>query len=216
MTTPSAGIRILPAGNRGLLVELESEPFVVSLTERLRRTPVPGVEDVLPAARTVLVTTTPRTDLDEVRRALRTMTVGLEAHEDSRTTESEPVTIPVRYDGADLTDVADHLRMSREDVIAAHTAASWRCVFIGFAPGFAYLSCGDDRLTVPRRAQSRTVVPAGSVALAGGYGAVYPRSSPGGWQIIGTTDSPMWNLDANPPALLQPGRRVRFVDEETL
>ena len=213
MTTPT---RILPAGDRALLVELDSEPLVVSLTERLRRTPVPGMEDVLPAARTVLVTTTPRTDLDEVRRALRTMTVDLEAHDHTGVPESEPVTIPVRYDGADLADVADLLRMSRDDVIAAHTAATWRCVFIGFAPGFGYLSCGDDRLTVPRRAQSRTVVPAGSVALAGGYGAVYPRSSPGGWQIIGTTDSPMWNLDAEPPALLQPGRRVRFVDEETL
>jgi KipI family sensor histidine kinase inhibitor len=208
--------RILPAGTRALLVELESEPQVVSLTERLRRTPVPGVVDVLPAARTVLVTTAPRTDLDEVRRALRTMTVDLDDAAPTGASDTEPVTIPVRYDGADLGDVADHLRLSREDVIAAHTSAVWRCVFIGFAPGFGYLSCGDDRLTVPRRAQSRTVVPAGSVALAGGYGAVYPRSSPGGWQIIGTTDSPMWNLDAQPPALLQPGRRVRFVDEETL
>ena len=213
MSTPT---RILPAGDRALLVELDSEPLVVSLTERLRRTPVPGMEDVLPAARTVLVTTTPRTDLDEVRRALRTLTVDLEAHDRIGAPEFEPVTIPVRYDGADLADVAGLLRMSREDVIAAHTSANWRCVFIGFAPGFGYLSCGDDRLTVPRRAQSRTVVPAGSVALAGGYGAVYPRSSPGGWQIIGTTDSPMWNLDAQPPALLQPGRRVRFVDEDTL
>jgi KipI family sensor histidine kinase inhibitor len=86
--------------------------------------------------------------------------------------------------------------------------------FGGFAPGFAYLTGGDSRLRVPRRSEPRTTVPAGSVALAGEYSAVYPRSSPGGWQLIGRTDAAIWDLEHDPPALLRPGTWVRFVELE--
>jgi KipI family sensor histidine kinase inhibitor len=123
------------------------------------------------------------------------------------------VELSVRYDGADLAAVADLTGTSVEDVIAAHTGQFWTAAFIGFAPGFAYLTGEDDRLTVPRRADPRPVVPAGSVALAAGYCGVYPRESPGGWHLIGTTSATLWDPRRLEPALLVPGTRVRFVRE---
>jgi KipI family sensor histidine kinase inhibitor len=120
------------------------------------------------------------------------------------------VRIPVVYDGPDLAEVADRSGLSAAEVIAAHTGPTWRVAFAGFAPGFAYLVGGDGRLAVPRRESPRTRVPPGSVALAAGYSAVYPRASPGGWQLIGHTDSAMWDLTRDPPALLRPGQRVQF------
>ncbi|MEV6770858.1 allophanate hydrolase subunit 1 [Nocardia sp. NPDC051030] len=127
----------------------------------------------------------------------------------------EPVRIPVRYDGEDLADVANLLGLTTEEVIAQHTGTVWHCAFVGFAPGFGYLESPDGRLTVPRRTQSRTAIPPGAVALAGGYSAVYPRRSPGGWQLIGTTDLTMWDVDRVPPAVIRAATRVRFVDVET-
>jgi KipI family sensor histidine kinase inhibitor len=102
--------------------------------------------------------------------------------------------------------------LTRAEVVAAHTGRPWRGAFAGFAPGFCYLTGGDDRLAVPRRHESRSSVPAGSVALAGGFSAVYPRESPGGWQLIGTTDAVLWDVDRQPPALISAGAWVRFVD----
>ena len=97
-------------------------------------------------------------------------------------------------------------------MVAAHTGTPWQVAFGGFAPGFMYLTGGDPRLQVPRRSSPRTSVPAGSVALAGEYSAVYPRSSPGGWQLIGRALVDVFDLDRDPPALLVPGARVRFVE----
>ena len=118
--------------------------------------------------------------------------------------------IDVVYDGSDLTEVAELLRMDVDEVVEAHTGTPWRVGFGGFAPGFAYLVSGDPRLAVPRRREPRTRVPAGSVALAGEFSGIYPRDSPGGWQLIGRTDAPLWDLDRTRPALLTPGMRVRF------
>ena len=102
--------------------------------------------------------------------------------------------------------------MSIPEVIAAHTGADWRVAFGGFAPGFAYLSWGDPRLAVPRRKEPRTSVPSGSCGFAGEFSAIYPRSSPGGWQLIGHTDIVVFDIDRDPPALLQPDAVVRFLD----
>jgi KipI family sensor histidine kinase inhibitor len=124
---------------------------------------------------------------------------------------TDAVEIPVVYDGPDLADVARLTGLAADEVVAAHTGTPWRVAFSGFAPGFAYLVGGDPRLAVPRRERSRTSVPAGSVGLAGEYSGVYPRSSPGGWQLIGRTDAVLWDLDREPPALLRPGGEVRFV-----
>ncbi|MFC2538466.1 MAG: 5-oxoprolinase/urea amidolyase family protein, partial [Lautropia mirabilis] len=125
------------------------------------------------------------------------------------------VRIPVRYDGEDLAEMADYLGLSVEELVRRHAASVWQVAFTGFAPGFAYLSGGDPVFNVPRRASPRTRIPAGSVGLAGTFSAVYPRATPGGWQLIGTTDVPMWDLARTPPALLQPGQRVQFVDVAT-
>ena len=96
-------------------------------------------------------------------------------------------------------------------MVDAHTGTAWTAAFGGFAPGFAYLSAPGEPLDVPRRDTPRTAVPAGSVALAGTFSAVYPQRSPGGWQLLGRTDLPVLDLDRDPPALLTPGTRVRFV-----
>jgi KipI family sensor histidine kinase inhibitor len=118
------------------------------------------------------------------------------------------VEIEVVYDGPDLDEVGELTGLGRAGVVEAHTATPWRVAFGGFAPGFAYLVGGDPRLEVPRRAESRTSVPAGSVGLAGEFSGVYPRSSPGGWQLIGRTDAELWNLERG--ALLTPGCTVVF------
>lgn len=99
-------------------------------------------------------------------------------------------------------------------MVRIHTAAEFRVAFCGFAPGFGYLTGLGERYAVPRRATPRTAVPAGSVGLAGPYTGVYPRSSPGGWQLIGTTDSVLWDATREPAALLSPGTRVRFAAVE--
>ncbi|MDQ3157483.1 MAG: allophanate hydrolase subunit 1 [Actinomycetota bacterium] len=132
---------------------------------------------------------------------------------DKAADEDHPVLdIPTRYDGEDLAEVAGLTGLSTTEVVAAHTGSVWTVAFGGFAPGFAYLTDGDPRLTVPRRDSPRKAVPAGAVGLAGSFSGVYPRESPGGWQLIGHTTLAMWDLDREPPALLHAGRRVRFVE----
>ncbi len=120
------------------------------------------------------------------------------------------VEIAVVYDGEDLHELARTLGTDPDALVRMHTAREWHVGFLGFAPGFAYLRTAEPGPSIPRRAVPRTRVPAGSVALAGEYSAVYPRASPGGWQLIGRTDAVLWELDRDPPALLVPGTRVRF------
>ncbi len=124
------------------------------------------------------------------------------------------IEIAVRYggdEGADLREVAHACGLREEEAIALHAAATYVVAFVGFLPGFAYLDGLDERLHLPRRAQPRTRVPAGSVAIAGAQSGVYPFDSPGGWHIIGRTAQRMFDPDREPAALLQPGDRVRFV-----
>jgi KipI family sensor histidine kinase inhibitor len=194
---------VLPYGDTGLLLESED---VLGLAAACRAAELPGVWDVVPAARTVLLLVEPGTDLGRLRSEVSRLAVGpVEAP------ATDAVEIPVVYDGPDLADVARLTGLAADEVVAAHTGTPWRVAFSGFAPGFAYLVGGDPRLAVPRSERSRTSVPAGSVGLAGEYSGVYPRSSPGGWQLIGRTDAVLWDLDREPPALLRPGGEVRFV-----
>ena len=205
-----ATLRILPAGDCALLLEPSPGSGLDRLIATLAEERPPGVVDVLPGAETVLVTLTDDADASTVSRML------LRAFENRSGRQARPadhgsvVTIPVRYDGADLDDVARLLDVDTTEVVARHTGVVWQCRFIGFTAGFGYLTAADAGLTVPRREQSRTAVPAGAVALAGGYSAVYPRRAPGGWQLIGTTTATMWDLDRPTPSLLAPGTRVRF------
>ncbi|TQM29617.1 5-oxoprolinase subunit B family protein [Nocardia bhagyanarayanae] len=210
---------IRAAGDRALLVTPDEPARAAGLADALRVSAPKGVEDVLPAAETVLVTLNSPDDAESVRREICALLESFQHEVDSgdvsrgtlpHNGSPEPLVVPVRYDGADLADVAELLDMTEDEVIAAHTGTVWRCAFVGFAPGFGYLESPDGRLTVPRRDTARTSIPAGAVALAGGFSAVYPRSTPGGWQLIGRTDLTMWDVDRDPPALIRAGGLVRF------
>ncbi|HZX04994.1 allophanate hydrolase subunit 1 [Kribbella sp.] len=197
-------MRILPSGDRALLVELDDLDQVLGYYAALAADPPADVVDIVPAARTILVTT--RGDLTGLSRSLQELVPARD-----RRTSGELIEIPVVYDGADLGDVADLLGCTPEEVIARHADASWTVAFSGFAPGFGYLTSDGD-WNIPRRSSPRTKVPAGAVGLAGEFSGVYPRESPGGWQLIGRTSVRTFDAAREPAALLYPGRRVRFVD----
>ncbi len=202
-------MRLLPYGDRALLVELDDGGQALALADALRAHPPAAVGEVVPAARTVLLVAAAGATVADVRACLDG--IRPEAGVPSAD-EGEVVEIPVVYDGEDLDDVASLTGLTPAEVVAAHTGQTWRVAFGGFAPGFGYLVGEDDRLHVPRREESRTTVAAGAVALAGEYTGVYPRESPGGWQLIGRTEVPMFELDRDPPAVLRPGARIRFTD----
>jgi KipI family sensor histidine kinase inhibitor len=215
--------RVLPCGERALLVELGSLDDVLALRHQVWEVDRPvGLVDAVPGARTLLlvvataaqlpaVSATVAGHLEGARRRDAITPVGTaEAGEAAATHEA--IEVPVRYDGPDLDEVARLTGLSPSEVVAAHTGTPWQVGFGGFAPGFAYLVGGDPRLHVARRPTPRPSVTAGSVGLAGEFSGIYPRASPGGWQLIGRTDAVLWDLDRDPPALLQPGARVRFVD----
>lgn len=203
-------------GDRALLVECGSTDEVLALAGVVRRADLPEVVEVVPGARTVLVSLAGPVGQAAARRALAGLLAGLPVDRElpagrAGAPDPAPVTLDVVYDGPDLSDLAAHLQMSVGELVAAHTGTTWRVGFCGFSPGFAYLVGGDVRLSAaPRRAEPRPRVPAGSVALAGEFSGVYPRESPGGWQLIGRTDRVMWDVGRSPPALLAPGDRVRF------
>ena len=205
-------MRFLPVNSRALLVELDGLAQTLALFSSLQRDPLAGIDEIVPAARTLLIHIQPGVQTPSgIARALagRCPCVHVESGD---ALGGGRVEIPVRYDGEDLAAVAQILGTTPEEVVRMHTGSDYTVAFTGFAPGFAYLSGGDTRLQVPRRSTPRTRVPAGSVALAGGFSAVYPDATPGGWQLLGSTEVRMWDLQRDPPALLQPGMRVRFVD----
>jgi KipI family sensor histidine kinase inhibitor len=195
-------VTVRPAGDQGALVELPDNGAALRLAGLLREERS-DLLDVVIGHTTVLVTWAgEKPDLgDAVKRAL-----VAEAGPAGRLVE-----IPVVYDGPDLDEVARLTGLSPEEVIARHTGAEHVAAFIGFQPGFAYLTGGDTLLHVPRRDVPRTRVPGGTVAIAGPYSGVYPRESPGGWRLLGSTTALMFDPAREPPALLAPGDRVRFV-----
>jgi KipI family sensor histidine kinase inhibitor len=194
-------------GDRALLVELADTAAVVAWTAAVRAAELPGVVDIVPAARTVLVVA----ESAQVVAAVRQAVAGIVPATTAGAPDGPTIEVPVTYDGPDLEHVARLTDLDVDAVVAAHTASPWQVAFTGFAPGFSYLTAGDPRLDVPRRDEARTRVPPGAVGLAGSFSGVYPRESPGGWQLIGHTDLLMWDLDRDPPALLQPGALVQFV-----
>ncbi|MFJ9416474.1 5-oxoprolinase subunit PxpB [Streptomyces sp. NPDC101227] len=205
-------MRPLPVGEHGLLIELDSAEEVEALHAELRRRAaegtLPPVREIVPAAGTVFLDglADPRGLIAELPTwDIPPLTSG----------DRPAVEIPVRYDGPDLVEVAALWDVTPDEVVRLHSGTAFHVAFCGFAPGFGYLTGLPRQLHVPRRATPRTRVPVGSVALAGPYTGVYPRSSPGGWQLIGTTDTVLWDPDREPAALLAPGTRVRFVPQET-
>ena len=215
--------RVLPCGERALLVEVGSLTDVLALRHELWEVDRPaGLVDAVPGACTLLLVADTAAGLTAVSSSLaRTLKdlprpgVDDPAKTPGPTGQGAAATaveVAVSYDGPDLDEVARLTGLSPAEVVAAHTGTSWQVGFGGFAPGFAYLVGGDPRLQVARRPTPRASVPAGSVGLAGEFSGIYPRASPGGWQLIGHTDAVLWDLDRDPPALLQPGAMVRFVD----
>ena len=205
-------MRFLPVNLNAVLVELDNLDQTLALLASLRREPLAGVDEIVPAARTLLITFRPAVQsMAGIVQALSRRDVSAQVERGGTLVE-----IPVRYDGEDLAEVAQILGITPEEVVRRHTGSEYTVAFTGFAPGFGYLTGGHPSFNVPRRATPRTRLPAGSVALAGTFSAVYPQASPGGWQIIGTTPTAMWDIAREVPALLQPGYRVRFVDIATL
>ena len=202
-------MRLLPSGTTALLVELDDLDEVLGLYAALVENMPPGVIDVVPAARTVLVVTDPsESSLSSVADAVRRTT----PHYDQRDT-GELVEIPVTYNGGDVEEAAQLLGCDVAELVRRHTADEWTVAFCGFTPGFGYLTSKAWQVDVPRRSSPRKKVPPGSVALAADFSGVYPRESPGGWQLIGRTDLAVFDLSRERPALLRPGVRVRFIDE---
>ncbi|WP_433406668.1 5-oxoprolinase subunit B family protein [Streptomyces sp. CA-146814] len=215
-------VRVLPAGAHALLVELadgeRAEAFHAELLRRRARGALPGVREIVPGARTVLLDGIEEVSgripaaRDRLARDLLSWSVP-----PLRREERDAVEIPVVYDGPDLHEVAALWGVGVDEVPGLHSRTAFRVAFCGFAPGFGYLTGLPERLHVPRRATPRTRVPAGALALAGPYTGVYPRPSPGGWQLIGRMADPaaaLWDSGREPAALLGPGTRVRFVAAE--
>jgi KipI family sensor histidine kinase inhibitor len=198
-------IRVLPYGDRALLVEVAGLPAVAAVRAALEHSPLPGQRDLVPAARTVLVVLDrPPSELDVA--TLRRLSPESPADERVPAT----VELPVVFDGPDLAEVAELTGRPVPALVHALTSLELTVAFGGFAPGFGYLAGLPEDLNVPRRATPRTRVPAGSVALAGPFAGVYPRPSPGGWQLVGRTDAVLFDVDRDPPALLAPGTPVIF------
>lgn len=202
--------RLLDYGDRAVLVEFDDVHAVTPAWQRLTGRAGSSVRAVVPAARTVLVefvpgALSPTEQRDWVTRQLAAMTI-----EQNASSAGEPVEIAVRYDGADLDQVADLIGESREAVVARHCAPLYEVLFCGFSPGFAYLVGGDPVLRPPRLDSPRTSVPAGSVAIAAEFTGIYPRSSPGGWRLLGRTEAVLFDPGRPQPALLPPGTSVRL------
>lgn len=201
-------MRVLPSGTTALLVELSDLDEVLGLYAALADNLPSGVVDVVPAARTLLVVTDPAlTSLSAAADAVRRTTPSPD-----RLGSGDLVEIPVSYDGEDLQEAAQLLGCDDAELVRRHTAAEWIVAFCGFSPGFGYLTSKAWQSEVPRRSSPRKNVPPGSVALAGEFSGVYPRESPGGWQLIGRTEVTVFDASREPATLLRPGTRVRFED----
>ncbi|GAA4219985.1 KipI family sensor histidine kinase inhibitor [Streptosporangium album] len=207
--TSGREVVIRQAGDHALLVETGSLEVSHRLDALLRTRRPAGVVEIVPGPATVLVTA-PGADLSRLRSRLSLLLATARDTGDAAPASGRTVTVPVVYDGADLDDVAALSGLSAREVVERHTGRDLVVGWLGFAPGFAYLIGLDPVLHVPRLSTPRTAVPAGAVAIAGPYSAVYPSASPGGWRLLGRSLLAVWDVAADPPAVLTPGTRVRF------
>lgn len=192
-------MEIRRAGDRALLLETGAPHALRAAVEAAG---LPGVTEIVPGERTVLVVFSG--PVGDAERRLEVLEAA------AAQPRGRLVEIPVVYDGADLAEVAALTGLTAREVVRRHCAAEYTVAYLGFSPGFGYLTGLDPALEVPRRATPRTSVPAGSVAIAGPYTSVYPSASPGGWRLLGRTGLALWDVDRDPPSLLEPGDRVRF------
>lgn len=213
-------MNLLNYGRTAVLVELDSPDDAAALHARLAALPadaavegaVEGLVETMPGLRTVLIRFDPTlTDRTRLGQRLAEVWSRPAANADPAEGSGDEVCLRLDYSGPDLDHVAQHTGLTPADVIAAHQARLYRIVLIGMAPGFYFLAGGDPRLRVPRRSSPRVDVPKGAVGLAGELTGIYPRTGPGGWQLIGRAVDNLWHQTRLPAALLAPGTSIRFV-----
>jgi 5-oxoprolinase (ATP-hydrolysing) subunit B len=196
-------MRLLPCGPGATLAEYDTIDEVMAVDDALRSAALAGIDDVIPAARTVLV------------RYHGVDRVALEALLVPTVLGPRPqgpiVEIPVVYDGVDLDEVASATGLTVDQVVDTHSSVEYSAAFLGFTPGWAYLVGLPPQLRLPRRSTPRTAITAGSVAIANEFTGVYPTVSPGGWHLLGHTTATMFDVRRDKPALIMAGDRVRFV-----
>jgi inhibitor of KinA len=214
--------RVLPLGEAALLVQgtlihpagpaLLVNRYTLALAQALDAARLPDVQPAVPAIDSLLLPFDPlRVSRQRLEQQVYELLAGLQPVPEE---PARVVRIAVRYggdDGPDLLDVARHLQLTPQALVAAHCAPVYRVLLIGFAPGFPYLGPLPARLTLPRRATPRPFVPTGSVAIAADVTGIYPARLPGGWHLLGRTSMRLFDAAAEPPARLQPGDGVRFV-----
>ncbi len=204
-------MKLRAAGDTAVLVELDDNASVHRYARLVRDCFGARAQEVVPGHLTLLVVWNAGAgDPYELSQELAGLQLGDAGNQPGQETAAQPVRIPVQYDGPDLDEVATLAGLDVATVCELHSSSIYTAGFIGFSPGFAYLIGGDPRLDVPRRSSPRARVPAGAVAIAAGYAAVYPSEGPGGWQVIGHTDTKLFDLSWPQPALLAPGTRVTF------
>jgi KipI family sensor histidine kinase inhibitor len=214
MSPRSSELAIRPYGREAILVELDGVAEMMALQSTLEELALPGVTDLMPGARTVLVRFSPSA-ITAAALAARVRQAAESPGDAARVAGGSPVVVPIVYDGPDLDHVANTCGLSTAEVVRRHLGGEYVVAFIGFAPGFYFLAGGDPALQMPRRESPRTKLPGGSVGLASEFTGIYPRESPGGWQIIGHTSAPLWDLTVHPSAMLAPGTRVRFEEVDS-
>jgi KipI family sensor histidine kinase inhibitor len=207
-TVSETAIHVRRFGPLGLLLR----PYSISPAELatwIRGEYANRIDEAIPGATTVAVQWRTAQDCDEAAVEIAALTGAIAASVDSG---HEPLICPVSFDGPDLSEVAQRTGRSVAEIIATMTSTNFEVAFCGFAPGFGYLTGLPEFLHLPRRPSPRPRIEAGSVAVAAGYAAIYPSRSPGGWHLLGRCDLPLWDLDRTPPALMIPGRQVRFIE----
>lgn len=204
---------VRPFGDRAFLIELEQrrDPALVARSRAIADAwEARGLGPAVPAYASAVVRFDPaRTSYADARRAAETI-----AAESLTLPDPAPgalVEVPARYDGPDLAETAARSGLDVAALVALHAAGTYTAWFLGFMPGFAYLGPLDPRIVAPRRASPRSRVPAGAIAIADGQTAIYPADSPGGWQLIGSTDLRLFDPARDPIARIRAGDRVRFV-----
>jgi len=209
--------RYLPAGDRAMIIEFGnaiSEKIhtkILAMKTTLMENPVAGVTEVVPTYRSLMVYYDPLIiTWTRLHAELKRIEAGLNGFS---LPKARVVEIPTVYGGdfgPDLATVAEHCCLTMEEVIAVHSETNYLIYMLGFTPGFPYLGGLPEIIATPRRAIPRSVIPAGSVGIAGKQTGIYPIASPGGWQLIGRTPLILFNPNVVPPTLLQPGDYLRF------
>ncbi|MBI3443880.1 MAG: 5-oxoprolinase subunit PxpB [Magnetospirillum sp.] len=207
-------MRLVPVGDTAFSVQFgdaideAANARVMALMSAVRNADLPGVVELVPSFCALLVVIDPlRTDFRSASTQVEAMAAQLGRGAGA---QGHHWSLKVRYDGPDLDEVARACGLSPNEVVEAHAGTTYRVHMLGFLPGFAYMAELPPMIRLPRRSEPRLKVAAGSVAIADAMTAIYPWESPGGWHLIGHTDTILFDQVKTPPALLAPGDTVAF------